>query len=230
MSGTESRCALCEGPSVDGVKCRRCGHDPTLHNLRHLEVLDTRWILGLDLPPGEKLCLLVLWSFAYWNPSYSDDFRANVSARDIAQVLGVASGTVTLRLGGLRRKGWLRRCDATIGGHVLARAQSRKPPERKTTGHIYLVSFSDGRIKVGMSWDPKTRVQQHAMDARRTGLSAVGSWFSPGIDDPALIEKRVLARIERNGGVRVGLTREYFTGLDFARAVVLAEATCGATP
>jgi hypothetical protein len=94
---------------------------------------------------------------------------------------------------------------------------------------VYLVSFSDGRIKVGMSWDPKTRVQQHAMDARRTGLSAVGSWFSPGIDDPALIEKRVLARIERNGGIRVGLTREYFTGIDFARAVVLAEATCGAT-
>jgi hypothetical protein len=197
---------------------------------RTIDALDTRWILGLDLGAGEKLCLMALWSQAVWLPQYgSDDFRVPpIDRAAIGTMLNTTRGTVEGWLRVLRQAGWIR-ADPGMqkGALILHRSASIPPPEPRSTGHLYLVSFSDGRIKAGLSWDPKTRVQTHAMDARRSGLATDASWISRPLPDAPRTEKRLLARLERNGGVRVGNTREYFTGLDFRRAVVLAEATCG---
>jgi hypothetical protein len=197
---------------------------------RTVEALDTRWVLGLDLTPGEKMCLLALWSQAVWLPQYgSDDFRVPPTDRAaIARMLNTTRGTVEGWLRALRRAGWIRSDKGMQpGALILQRCEAMAPPEPRSTGHVYLVSFSDGRLKAGLSWDPKTRVQQHAMDARRGGLSTADSWISQPLTDVARTEKVLLARLERNGAARLGKTREYFTGLSFSRAVVLAEAICG---
>jgi hypothetical protein len=214
------RCNECGDYVASTGPCETC-------RARLAEAFDTRWILRLDLTNSEKLCLLTLWSLAEWRPrDGSPDYRVSVYTGELAEMLGMASGTVSCLLVSLRRKGWVRRCTYCILAHILERCDARVPPPRQTYGHVYLAAFSDGRIKVGLSWNPKQRIKQHASDARRAGMCIVDSWVSPSVDDVTRTETQVLARIERNGGVRVGKTREYFTGLDFSRAVVLASATC----
>jgi hypothetical protein len=200
---------------------------------RAVEALDTRWILGLKLGHGEKLCLITLWSLAIWLPNYgSDDFRVPPIGRvELAEMLDTTKGTVEGWLRSLRRAGWVRRDPAAQkGALILQRGEAIVPPVPRATGHVYIVSFSDGRIKAGWSGDPRSRVQQHGRDARASGLTVEASWVSQPVQDVDLAEKRLLSRLERNGARRVGQTREYFTGMGFSRAVVLAEATFGASP
>jgi hypothetical protein len=186
-----------------------------------LEALDTRWILTLDLSHGEKLCLLALWSIAEWLPTYGRDYRVQSAAFKVSKILGVGRGTVDGWMRRLRKAGWIRRDTVTVYGTILQRCEAMPPPEIRHSGHVYLVSFSDGRVKVGMSWDPRSRLQSHAMEARRAGLTMVESWISDEVDDAHRVETLAIARLAEVGGNRVGATREYFTGITFADAVSL---------
>lgn len=94
---------------------------------------------------------------------------------------------------------------------------------------VYIVSFTNGGLKIGQSSFPYNRLQQVSSHARR--LFGKDVLFSRVFISPAISESHVLDSVEwklcwsaRKIGKNVGKAREYFTGVDFDAIVAAVPA------
>ncbi len=84
-------------------------------------------------------------------------------------------------------------------------------------GHVYVIQFSTGVVKVGKAVRPKTRLSHHALQARVHGVSVAASWTSerhPGHGGT----KRQLIDHCASQGTRIADGNKYFTGISFEDA------------
>src|SRR5690242_11093121 len=87
-------------------------------------------------------------------------------------------------------------------------------------GRLYVLLFSDKRIKVGQSNDAEKRVEQHRHHAIVYGVSIEREWISPVHVDYVANETALINWARSAAKSVVG--REYFVGLDFDRVVAVA--------
>jgi hypothetical protein len=99
----------------------------------------------------------------------------------------------------------------------------------KTGPAIYIVSFTNGALKIGQSGYPRSRLHQVGSQARR--LWGKDVLFSGVFISPELKESRLLTSVEwnlcwraRRLGQNVGRSREYFTGVNFDEIVAAVPA------
>jgi hypothetical protein len=85
---------------------------------------------------------------------------------------------------------------------------------------VYVIALSSGIVKAGRTSNACKRARQLAGEARSHGASIVKSWVSPAHENVRPNERALLAYCKRNGRA---MTKEYFTGLDFAATVRFAE-------
>jgi len=82
-------------------------------------------------------------------------------------------------------------------------------------GHLYVIEFSTGVIKVGKTIHPKVRLDSHAKSAKVHGISISRSWVSekhPGHSDT---EQELIAFGKHYGKPLLSGKCEYFADLDF---------------
>lgn len=92
-------------------------------------------------------------------------------------------------------------------------------------GHLYVVEFAAGILKVGKSANPDRRLEQHA----KAGF-VQRTWVSAHHLGCSSTERQVLKYCASYGQLHGG--REYFTGLEFCSVVIRAllvvdDALCG---
>lgn len=107
-----------------------------------------------------------------------------------------------------------KRIEAATTSAAAARQQLRREFD---PGHIYVIEFDSGVIKVGKTADPVGRLRAHGFAGfvRR-------SWFSERHIECGQSENALLAFCRKVGQLHGG--REYFVGLSFERAQMFAEA------
>lgn len=184
-------------------------------------------VLASGLNVSERMALISLWAYAMKH----DDGRFTVVDpwRLLDRCMGVphsvASGLIAKLikeglLGHVHWRVWELSTDLLVG--------DRKAP---IPGHIYVIEFSDGRIKVGRSSSPDARVRNHMSDARRSQMYVRRSWVSTWIAAPAMAEHQLINSREFACNVIPG-TREYAQGADFdtivgVAAEIVDEQFCG---
>lgn len=90
------------------------------------------------------------------------------------------------------------------------------------SGHIYVINFSGGIVKVGSTRTPTTRLRQHESDAAAFGRAVVGSWLSERHSGYLASESALIAYATSRAGRR--LRREYFQEVDISDLRRMAEA------
>lgn len=93
----------------------------------------------------------------------------------------------------------------------IAEASTRRRPF--DAGHIYVVEFTSGVVKVGKAGSPKSRVASHAHHARVHGGDVRGSWISERHHGVSVTERDLIAYCKKRGVLAFG--KEYFRGVDF---------------
>lgn len=106
------------------------------------------------------------------------------------------------------------------GPPVPWRTSPAPAPDRPHAGHLYVVEFESGVIKVGRERTPGSRIAQHRRDApvRRV-------WESPEVDPVDTAEDALIARATQVGH-RLRPSREYFAGMSFEDVVAIAIDQC----
>lgn len=87
-------------------------------------------------------------------------------------------------------------------------------------GHVYVIAFDNGIVKVGRTKDLRDRMRAHRGDGRKFGIEITDSWGSPlhvewGTNEETLKELAVM-----HGGTPT--CTEYFKGADYAAIVSAA--------
>lgn len=98
--------------------------------------------------------------------------------------------------------------------------QPTLPGRVKFGGYVYILEFTDGLVKVGMSSEPRTRVSALTAAAKVFGQDALRGWLSPHHEQPTRSEARLIAAATALGGQSRAV--EYFTGVSFPALVRLA--------
>lgn len=102
-------------------------------------------------------------------------------------------------------------------------------------GHLYLLRFDNGVIKVGRSVNPAARNSRHRREAGRFDLRIVDQWQSNVMNHVQLAERRLIAVLTAIGSRTPG-GREYFRDIPFSIAryqaerlhqIKLSECCCG---
>jgi hypothetical protein len=109
--------------------------------------------------------------------------------------------------------------DRQVATDAAIRDLDNAPP---STGHIYVIEFSSGTIKVGRTVG-RHRMTQHRVEAERHGVVVVNEWLSPAHASWFENESRLIAYCVERGGERKHVRSEYFTGLDFIQIKSFAE-------
>lgn len=91
------------------------------------------------------------------------------------------------------------------------------------SGHLYVVHFSTGDVKVGRGVAPEKRLKQHASNAAMFRAHVRETWVSAFVSDAADTETELIHRIELGGAERLPETREVFDNITFEEARALAE-------
>jgi hypothetical protein len=80
-------------------------------------------------------------------------------------------------------------------------------------GHVYVVEFESGLVKVGHTGNPKNRLKSYAKDGSTYGNAVARTWVSPPHFKSMRNETRLIKFCEERGVLAGG--REYFTGVPF---------------
>jgi hypothetical protein len=75
-------------------------------------------------------------------------------------------------------------------------------------GHIYVIGFTSGVVKVGKTANPKHRLANHAMLATVHAVGVAHAWMSRRIFYVSAAERELIAFCARTGELAAG--REYF--------------------
>lgn len=87
-------------------------------------------------------------------------------------------------------------------------------------GHIYVIAFSNGVVKVGCTRNPAKRLSDHRSQARRFGATVTDEWQSPQHAEWEENEDELIGIAYDLGGEP--RAAEYFTGIAFADVVAQA--------
>jgi len=88
-------------------------------------------------------------------------------------------------------------------------------------GHVYVLAFDNGTVKVGQTQNANQRMSSHKSIARGFGLTVTGEWVSPLHAGWRANEDALKAIAVSLGGTPAG--QEYFSGIDFAAVVEKAQ-------
>jgi hypothetical protein len=125
-----------------------------------------------------------------------------------------------------------------VGNRLVTRARSKRGDGRGVYvytvvdegdtpavpfGSLYVVEFSNGIVKVGKSFIPTRRLEQHRLAAEAFGLHIVRSWVSERTDRYDEAETKLLGCLGRRRG-----ESEFFTG-GYDNAVAVAQHVIGGT-
>lgn len=99
---------------------------------------------------------------------------------------------------------------------------TRRAPLVEERGHLYLLKFDNGVIKVGSTTDLTARNSRHERESGRYGLQIVHRWNSVERADVRHAE-RLLINVLTMLGTRTPAGREYFTNVPFSIARYQAE-------
>lgn len=99
---------------------------------------------------------------------------------------------------------------------------TRRAPLVDERGHLYLLKFDNGVIKVGSTTDIAARNSRHERESGRYGLQIVQRWNSVERADVRQAE-RLLINVLNMLGTRTSAGREYFTDVPFSIARYQAE-------
>jgi DNA-binding transcriptional regulator YhcF (GntR family) len=103
------------------------------------------------------------------------------------------------------------------GMFVSGAAPKRHRFDAPRNGCIYVISFTSGLLKVGVTTRPRKRLAQHASDARMRGDQVAHVWFS-GPDLAAAKAETALIDFARSR-YTLAIGREYFRNADFEALV-----------
>lgn len=85
-----------------------------------------------------------------------------------------------------------------------------EPVVKGLEGHLYIVEFDQGGVKVGFTTDPKTRINTHASTAKKFGRRAVrGALTAPHVEAQSN-ERELIRRCREAAGLPETFTGEYF--------------------
>ncbi|MEV8639338.1 hypothetical protein AB0395_47565 [Streptosporangium sp. NPDC051023] len=87
-------------------------------------------------------------------------------------------------------------------------------------GHVYVIKFSSGRVKVGFTADLKTRLANHVGAAKAHGITIEEKWTSPFHKEARPNEKRLIEFCRSIPGAEA--SGEHFTGVSFDDIVKFA--------
>jgi len=90
-----------------------------------------------------------------------------------------------------------------------------------SAGHVYVLAFDNGTVKVGQTQNASQRMSTHKSTARGFGLTVTGEWVSPLHTGWRANEDALKAIAADLGGTVTG--QEYFSGVDFAAVVEKAQ-------
>ena len=94
-------------------------------------------------------------------------------------------------------------------------------------GHVYVLDFDNGTVKVGRTQNKQRRLKTHRSTARGFGMTVTDSWASPLHVEWCLNEETLMALAAKYGGTPV--SPEYFSNADYA-AIVSAATRLPFTP
>jgi hypothetical protein len=170
---------------------------------RRSRFADVDWIFDApSLTPAERLSLVFLWRQAVggghsWSAS-------GFHLWHVCAFTGVSPQRTRESLASLVARRWIFR---TRDGWRLSWAV---PFGDDHGGFVYIVSFSDGTVKVGKTLSPARRLATHASNARRFGLMVDREWSSirheGHSESESLMIQCLAAYYPRRG------TSEYFDG------------------
>jgi hypothetical protein len=89
----------------------------------------------------------------------------------------------------------------------------------RTFGHLYVIRFANGIVKVGRSATPTARVQVHKAEAERHGNALAEHWTSPAFEGFDVAEATLIGWCAARAGTLPHAGREWFSGLDYLAAV-----------
>ena len=95
-------------------------------------------------------------------------------------------------------------------------------------GHVYVLAFDNGTVKVGQTQNATQRLNSHKSAARGFGLTVTDEWLSPLHVGWRANEDALKAIATGLGGTVAN--QEYFSGVDFAVVVEKAQELTFATP
>lgn len=93
-------------------------------------------------------------------------------------------------------------------------------------GHVYVIQFSNGVVKVGKAVHPESRIGDHRHDAAVHNISIVDGFVSDAHPGQSKTE-RELIKFCAHHGTRTAAGNEYFTGIDFEAACSFADDAVG---
>ena len=88
-------------------------------------------------------------------------------------------------------------------------------------GHVYVLAFDNGTVKVGQTQNATQRLNSHKSIARGFGHTVTGEWVSPLHAGWRANEDALKAIAAELGGTPAG--QEYFSGVDFTMVVDRAQ-------
>jgi|SRR6266704_2487262 len=87
-------------------------------------------------------------------------------------------------------------------------------------GHVYVVAFDNGIVKVGRTQNLANRLRSHKGDGRKFGIALTDSWTSPLHVEWETNEETLKKIAVRHGGTPT--CAEYFIGADYALVAAAA--------
>lgn len=96
--------------------------------------------------------------------------------------------------------------------YSLTYTKNQLPGKAARGGHIYLIEYQDGFVKVGRTADPRNRVESHWIDARKFGYQITRMWVSKTHANYVENEKEAIMHCNEFGEQKYG--KEYFSGED----------------
>lgn len=84
-------------------------------------------------------------------------------------------------------------------------------------GHVYVIAFDNGIVKVGRTQDVANRMGRHRGDGRKFGITLTESWSSPLHVEWEMNEETLKRLAAKYGGTPT--CAEYFQGADYAAVV-----------
>lgn len=106
----------------------------------------------------------------------------------------------------------LKRC------YSLTYTKGQLPGKADQGGHIYLIEYQDGSVKVGRTANPRSRVGSHWSDARKFNHQVTRVWVSKAHANHIANEKEAIMICNEFGDQKSG--KEYFSGEDLFDTVL----------
>lgn len=107
---------------------------------------------------------------------------------------------------------------------ILSGAESRR--RHGDVGHVYVILFSSGVVKVGKAVSPDSRIGDHRYHAAIHGVTITDGMVSDEHPHHSKTE-RELIRFCAEHGSRIAVGTEYFTGVDFEAVADFADQATG---